>query len=72
MAISIVLSALFSTVFTIFLRSPTVLIFFFCASIIILFTFPLLSEQTDWATTRFEKSWKKASTPKNSKIFRKV
>ena len=28
--------------------------------IIILFTFPLLSEQTDWATTRFEKSWKKA------------
>ena len=28
--------------------------------IIILFIFPLLSEQTDWATTRFEKSWKKA------------
>ena len=26
----------------------------------LLFIFPLLSEQTDWATTRFEKSWKKS------------
>ena len=35
--------------------------------IIILFVYPLFSQQSDWATTRFEKYWKKSF---NKMIFR--